>query len=122
MSLRIPKLRRGSFFPSLPEPRRRVDQALFAVVMEAYVPGASTRKVDDLVRTLGAEIGVSKSEVSRIWADLDADVAAFSADFYLIAQRALLMSVGFSDRVMRSRHFNAACSIGKCPRARIARR
>src|SRR5690606_35845574 len=77
LDLRIPKLRQGSFFPSLLERRRRVDQALFAVVMEAYVHGVSTRKVDDLVCALGADTGISKSEVSRICADLDADVAAF---------------------------------------------
>jgi putative transposase len=66
-----------SFFPSLLERRRRVDQALFAVVMEAYLHGVSTRKVDDLVRALGVDSGVSKSEVSRICAELDAEVAAF---------------------------------------------
>jgi len=77
LDLRIPKLRAGSFFPSLLERRRRVDQALFAVVMEAYVHGVSTRKVDDLVKALGADSGISKSEVSRICAGLDEDVAAF---------------------------------------------
>jgi putative transposase len=77
LELRIPKLRAGSFFPSLLERRRRIDQALFAVVMEAYLHGVSTRKVDDLVRALGADTGISKSEVSRICADLDAEVAAF---------------------------------------------
>ena len=77
LALRIPKLRAGSFFPSLLERRRRIDQALFAVVMEAYLHGVSTRKVDDLVRALGADTGISKSEVSRICADLDAEVAAF---------------------------------------------
>jgi putative transposase len=77
LELRIPKLRTGSFFPSLLERRRRVDQALFAVVMEAYLHGVSTRKVDDLVRALGADTGISKSEVSRICADLDTEVAAF---------------------------------------------
>jgi putative transposase len=77
LELRIPKLRAGSFFPSLLERRRRIDQALFAVVMEAYLHGVSTRKVDDLVRALGADTGISKSEVSRICADLDAGVAAF---------------------------------------------
>jgi len=77
LELKIPKLREGSFFPSLLERRRRVDQALFAVVMEAYVHGVSTRKVDDLVRALGADSGISKSEVSRICADLDEDVAEF---------------------------------------------
>jgi putative transposase len=76
LELRIPKLRTGSFFPSLLERRRRIDQALFAVVMEAYVTGTSTRKVDDLVAALGGG-GISKSEVSRICADLDVEVAAF---------------------------------------------
>jgi putative transposase len=77
LELRIPKLRSGSFFPSLLEPRRRIDRALWAVVMEAYVHGVSTRKVDDLVRALGIEAGVSKSEVSRICAELDEHVGAF---------------------------------------------
>ena len=77
LDLKIPKLREGSFFPSLLERRRRVDQALFAVVMEAYVQGVSTRKVDDLVRALGADSGISKSEVSRTCANLDEDVAEF---------------------------------------------
>lgn len=77
LELQIPKLRVGSFFPSLLERRRRIDQALFAVVMEAYLHGVSTRKVDDLVRALGADTGISKSEVSRICKDLDAEVAAF---------------------------------------------
>ena len=77
LDLRIPKLRQGSFFPSLLERRRRVDQALFAVVMEAYLHGVSTRKVDDLVKALGADTGISKSEVSRICAELDEEVAAF---------------------------------------------
>lgn len=77
LELQIPKLRSGSFFPSLLEPRRRIDRALWAVVMEAYVHGVSTRKVDDLVRALGIDAGVSKSEVSRICAELDAHVGAF---------------------------------------------
>jgi putative transposase len=78
LELRIPKLRSGSFFPSLLERRPRVDQALFAVVMEAaYLHGVSTRKVDDLVKALGADSGISKSEVSRICADLDEEVGAF---------------------------------------------
>ncbi len=77
LELAIPKLRSGSFFPSLLERRRRVDQALFAVVMEAYLHGVSTRKVDDLVKALGIDSGISKSEVSRICADLDIEVSAF---------------------------------------------
>jgi len=70
LELRIPKLRAGSFFPSLLERRRRVDQSLFAVIMEAYLHGTSTRKVDDLVRALGADSGIAKSEVSWICAEL----------------------------------------------------
>ena len=68
LELKIPKLRKGSFLPSVLEPRRRIDKALYAVIMEAYVAGVSTRSVDDLVAALGAESGVSKSEVSRICA------------------------------------------------------
>ena len=77
VELKIPKLRQGSFFPSILERRRRIDRALFAVVMEAYVHGVSTRKVDDLVAALGLESGISKSEVSRICAELDEQLGAF---------------------------------------------
>ncbi len=77
VELAIPKLRHGSFFPALLEPRRRIDRALWAVIMEAYVHGVSTRKVDDLVAALGIDAGVSKSAVSRICAELDQAVAAF---------------------------------------------
>jgi transposase-like protein len=77
VELRIPKLRKGSFFPSILEPRRRIDQALYAVVMEAYVQGVSTRAVDELVDALGVESGIKKSEVSRICATLDEIVGAF---------------------------------------------
>jgi transposase-like protein len=77
VELKIPKLRQGSFFPSLLERRRRIDRALFAVVMEAYVHGVSTRKVDDLVGALGVTSGISRSEVSRICAELDSDLEAF---------------------------------------------
>ena len=75
LDLKIPKLRAGTLFPALLERRRRIDQALFAVVMEAYLHGVSTRKVDDLVKALGADSGISKSEVSRICAGLDPEVA-----------------------------------------------
>jgi len=77
IDLRIPKLRKGSFFPLILEPRRRIDQALSAVVMEAYVAGVSTRAVDDLVAALGIDSGISKSEVSRICGGLDEVVTAF---------------------------------------------
>jgi transposase-like protein len=76
VQLAIPKLRSGSFFPEILAPRRRIDQALHAVVMEAYVHGVSTRSVDDLVAALGGS-GISKSEVSRICAGLDESVDAF---------------------------------------------
>lgn len=79
VELKIPKLRAGSFFPSLLERRRRIDRALFAVIMEAYVHGVSTRAVDDLVKALGADSGISKSEVSRICAELDEIATGVSA-------------------------------------------
>jgi len=73
INLNIPRLRSGTYFPSLLEPRRRTEQALLSVVQEAYVLGVSTRKVDKLVRTLGMD-GISKSEVSRICQELDEEV------------------------------------------------
>ncbi len=76
IDLKIPKLRQGSFFPSLLEPRRRAERALLAVIQEAYVHGVSTRKVDALIKALGLE-GISKSQVSRICAELDADIERF---------------------------------------------
>ncbi len=78
IELAIPKVRPGTYFPSLLQPRRRAEHALLAVVQEAYVHGVSTRKVDDLVRALGID-GLSKSEVSRICAELDTAVEAFRA-------------------------------------------
>jgi transposase-like protein len=63
--LRIPKLRQGTYFPSFLEPRRRAERALVAVVQEAYVSGASTRAVDDLVKALGDDVTIDKSTVSR---------------------------------------------------------
>ena len=77
LTIKIPKVRQGSFFPSLLSPRRRVDVALHAVIMQAWIEGVSTRRVDDLVAALGVESGISKSEVSRICAQLDTDVAAW---------------------------------------------
>ena len=77
IELKIPKLAHGSFFPSLLSPRRRIDQALHAVIMQAYIEGVSTRSVDDLVQALGIDSGISKSQVSRICAKLDVEVDAF---------------------------------------------
>jgi putative transposase len=76
IELKIPKLRRGSYFPDFLEPRRTAEKALAAVIQEAYVHGISTRSVDDLVKALGMT-GVSKSEVSRLCGELDERVHAF---------------------------------------------
>jgi putative transposase len=76
VELRIPKLRRGSYFPSFLEPRRMAEKALTAVIQEAYVQGVSTRSVDDLVKAMGGT-GVSKSQVSRLCEEIDARVKAF---------------------------------------------
>jgi putative transposase len=78
LTIAIPKVRTGSFFPALLAPRRRIDVALHAVVMQAYVEGVSTRRVDDLVIAMGGT-GISKSEVSRICAKLDTEVATWRA-------------------------------------------
>ena len=76
MELRIPKVREGSYFPSLLEPRRRSEKALLAVIQQAYVEGVSTRRVDDLIKALGCD-GISKSQVSRICRELDEVVDNF---------------------------------------------
>ena len=76
IELAIPKLRKGSYFPSFLEPRRTAEKALVAVIQEAYVHGVSTRAVDDLVKAMGAG-GMSKSQVSRLCAELDERVNAF---------------------------------------------
>jgi transposase-like protein len=76
VELRIPKLRKGSYFPSFLEPRRLGEKALTAVIQEAFVQGISTRSVDDLVKTLGMS-GVSKSQVSRLCAEIDDKIATF---------------------------------------------
>src|ERR1044071_4282888 len=76
VELRIPKLRKGSYFPGFLEPRRMAEKALTAVVQEAYVHGVSTRSVDDLVQAMGMS-GISKSQVSRLCAEIDDKVKAF---------------------------------------------
>jgi putative transposase len=75
IELQIPKIRQGSYFPSFLAPRKRSEQALLSVVQQAYVCGVSTRRVDQLVESLG--LRVSRSEVSRICAGLDEQVQAF---------------------------------------------
>ena len=76
VELRIPKLRKGSYFPGFLEPRRMAEKALTAVIQEAYIQGISTRSVDDLVKALGMD-GISKSQVSRLCEDIDERVHAF---------------------------------------------
>jgi putative transposase len=76
VELRLPKLRKGSYFPDFLEPRRMAEKALTAVIQESYVHGISTRSVDNLVRAMGCS-GVSKSQVSRLCADIDERVQAF---------------------------------------------
>ena len=76
VELRIPKLRKGSYFPGFLEPRRMAEKALTAVIQEAYIQGVSTRAVDDLVKAMGGS-GISKSEVSRLVEEIDGRVGAF---------------------------------------------
>src|SRR6266581_4112045 len=76
VELRIPKLRKGSYFPAFLEPRRMAEKALTAVIQEAYIQGVSTRSVDELVKAMGMT-GISKSQVSRLCGEIDDKVAAF---------------------------------------------
>jgi transposase-like protein len=97
IDLPIPKLRQGSYFPTwLLEPRRRAERALVAVVAESYVLGVSTRKVEDLVQTLGIA-AMSKSQVSELAKSLDATVASFRERPHLLEKR------GFAEDVRRLR-------------------
>ena len=97
IELAIPKIRRGSYFPSFLDPRKRSEQALVSVVQEAYVAGVSTRKVDQVVESLG--LRVSKSEVSRICEGLDEQVEAFrsrpldAGPYTFLAADALVLKV-----------------------------
>jgi putative transposase len=104
LELRIPKLRRGSYFPAFLEPRRRSEQALAQVIQEAYVLGVSTRKVDELVQALGMT-GVSKSQVSRIAAELDERVGTFrerplEGEYPYVWLDAKYLKIREGDRVM----------------------
>ena len=76
VELRIPKLRKGSYFPGFLEPRRMAEKALIAVIQEAYIQGISTRSVDDLVKAMGMS-GISKSQVSRLCEEIDGRVKVF---------------------------------------------
>src|ERR671921_1556697 len=76
LSLRIPKLRQGSYFPPFLEPRKTAEKALVSVIQEAWIGGVSTRRVDDLVQAMGLS-GISKSQVSKLCKDIDERVNAF---------------------------------------------
>src|ERR1700758_581455 len=76
VELRIPKLRKGSYFPGFLEPRRLAEKALTAVIQEACIQGVSTRSVDELVRAMGMT-GISKNQVSRLCGEIDGKIAAF---------------------------------------------
>src|ERR1700710_2799146 len=76
VELRIPKLRKGSYFPGFLEPRWMSEKALTAVIQEAYIQGISTRSVDDLVKAMGMD-GISKSQVSRLCGEIDGRVQSF---------------------------------------------
>lgn len=78
LDLLIPKLREGSFYPSLLDPHRRVDKALWAVICQAWIDGVSTRKVDQLLKALGNTTGISRSQVSRVCTQIDQTVAEFT--------------------------------------------
>jgi putative transposase len=76
LSLRLPKLRQGSYFPPFLEPRKTIEKALVSVIQEAWIGGVSTRRVDDLVQAMGLT-GISKSQVSKLCKDIDERVTAF---------------------------------------------
>jgi transposase-like protein len=104
VALQIPKVRDGSYFPTFLEPRRRPEQALLAVVQQAYIEGVSTRKVDDLVQSLGLS-GMDKSTVSRICKHLDAVVDAFrnrplDSEYPYVWLDALYLKVRVNGRVV----------------------
>src|SRR5262245_66203463 len=76
LSLRIPKLRQGSYFRPFLKPRKTAEKALVAVIQEAWIGGVSTRRVDELVQAMGLS-GISKSQVSKLCKDIDERVNAF---------------------------------------------
>ena len=116
--LRIPRVRSGTYFPSLLHPRRRSEKALLAVVQQAYVQGVSTRKVDDLLQALGLT-GIDKSKVSRICKELDEGVTAFrqrplTAGYPYIWLDALYLKVRQNHRIVTQ------AVVGACMRSPLA--
>ena len=110
VELRIPKLRKGSYFPGFLEPRRMAEKALTAVIQEAYIQGVSTRSVDELVQAMGMS-GISKSQVSRLCEEIDGKIAGLSRPAagrrlaISVARRDLLKGAhGRAHRLDRSHH------------------
>ena len=95
VELRIPKLRRGSYFPAFLEPRQMVEKALAAVIQEAFIQGNSTRSVDDLVKAMGME-GIGKSQVSRLCGEIDERVNAFHIERRSVPRRGLYLPSSLS--------------------------
>jgi Transposase, Mutator family len=135
VELRIPKLRKGSYFPFFLEPRRRADKALTAVVQEASIQGVSTRSVDDLIKAMGTS-GVSKSQVSRLCEEIDGRVKAFldrpiegvkdgTCDFRhrrMKSPLAIHRQVWRADRCWQGRkHYFASPVSRTCPNARAGK-
>ena len=117
VELRIPKLRKGSYFPAFLEPRKMCEKALTAVIQEAYVQGVSTRSVDDLVQAMGMS-GISKSQVSRLCGEIDEKVQTFlnrpleggwpyvwlDATYVKVRQGGRIVSVAVTPRPRRGKH------------------
>ena len=117
VELRIPKLRKGSYFPAFLEPRKMSEKALTAVIQEAYVQGVSTRSVDDLVQAMGMS-GISKSQVSRLCGEIDEKVQTFlnrpleggwpyvwlDATYVKVRQGGRIVSVAVTPRPRRGKH------------------
>jgi transposase-like protein len=101
LELKIPKLRKGSYFPGFLEPRKTTERALVAVIQEAWIQGVSTRKVDDLVQAMGMT-GISKSQVSKLCEDIDARVAAVVDCQNMGAPGYLPMAQGFDGPAFRA--------------------
>ena len=112
VDLKVPKLRKGSYFPQFLEPRRAAEKAMTAVIQEAYIQGVSTRSVDDLVKTMGLT-GISRSQVSRLCAEIDERVHAFSEP---AAGRRMALSLDRRDLPQSAarRAHRVGCSHSRC--------
>ncbi len=111
LQLQVPKLRSGSFFPNVLEPRRRAEKALLSVIQEAYIHGVSTRKVDELIQAMGLDNAVSRSEVSRVCQALIDDVNDFrqrplDGDYLYLWVDATYLKVREGSRVVSKGHVN----------------